>query len=148
MADAVVNEIADAVVETLNSADLSFGVEAERMYVPVHSLRDLADLKVPVVPSTLGLSATILNRKRQHTFEVTVDVGIQRRTGRSRDDLDALAGLAQEVIDLFLGRELALPGGRTARVTAVANDPVFDPGHLEEHGVFTSVVTLTIREIR
>lgn len=152
MAAAVVNEIADAVVDTLNAADMSFGVDAERMYIPVHSLRELGDLKTPVVPSILGLSTTILNRKRQHSYDVTVDVGVQRRVpDRSRDALDALAGLVQEIIDLFLkgaGSELSLSGDRTARVTSVANDPVFDPAHLDEHGVFTSVVTLTIREIR
>ena len=44
-----------------------------------------------------------------------------------------------------LSRQVADP---PAVCTAVANEPAYLPEHLEEHGQFTSVLTLSLRKVR
>lgn len=144
MLDAELVAVADAVVEALNDATLSQDLAAERAYVPVHTLKELAaGLKVTVVPA--ALTASPLSR-RDDDFDYLVDVGIQRKLdGVGPDDVDPLMLLAQEIVDLFRNKPLGETGARCMRV---ANAPVFDPASLDERRVFVSVISLTFRKAR
>jgi len=145
---AVVLDIADAVVTALNAASLSQSFTAERAYVPIHELQDLADLKVSVVAASL--SGTMLDRALLYLFDYVIDIGIQKTIGLGgmtdaeiNTAADPLTILVQEILDLFRGTPLtAYP---QARCVAVENRPIYVPLHIDEKRVFTSVVSLTFR---
>lgn len=150
---AVIVDIADAVLATIEAATLSLPFTGERVYVPVHDLRDATGIKVSVVPT--GIDVTQLDRHRDD-FDYVVDVGVQRRIGTGpmtqaeiNTACDPLMVFVEEIIDLFRGQSVAYAVyDDDARCVAVANNPVYVPQHVDEHRVFTSVVTLTFRLAR
>lgn len=145
---AVIVDLADAVVDKLNAASLSQLFTAERTYVPVHGLEQLSDLKVSVVPT--GLTATTLERSTANLYEYVIDIGIQRGIGRGsmtpaeiNAACDPLMLLAQEIVDLFSDKRLSTY--TDAFCSDFTNTPIFHPPHIDEHRVFTSVVSLTFK---
>ncbi|HNO80354.1 MAG TPA: hypothetical protein PKN33_20090 [Phycisphaerae bacterium] len=134
-------DVADAVVASLNAGSFGAPLTAVRKYVPTVELSDLAELNVTVVPK----SAEITTATRTSSyFDCTIDIGIQQKVNPDETaELDALANLAEEVIDhLRLSSLDALPG---AAWLSIAHEPVFAPEHLDQQRVFTSVVSVTYR---
>lgn len=147
---AVVLEVADAVTAALNAATLSQSFTAERLYVPVYGKQDedadeFAELQISVVPDSIRSLSTSLSRKADD-FEYVIDVGIQQRVDGTTAVLDALMLLAQEIMDLFRGKQI--PNYPAALCTNAANSPIYAPTHLAEQKVFTSVVSLTFKVAR
>lgn len=143
--------IAEAVKDALNTTGFSLAFTATRVYVPVHRQEDLATLTVSVVPT--GLSIAPLDRAGTGMIDYTIDVGIQQRIGPTAltpaeiaAACDPLMALAEEIADHF--RTTALASIGVARAVAVAHAPVFAPAHLDEHRVFTTVLSLTYRKGR
>ncbi|MEW6198054.1 MAG: hypothetical protein AB1601_05240 [Planctomycetota bacterium] len=136
-----INQIADAIVASLNAGSFSMPVEAQRCYQPVHELSQLQALKVSVVPKSL--TATIATRS-DCFFDCAIDIGVQRKV--DADDLevlDSLMHLVEEIGDHLRFHKLdAFPNGAWL---AIENDPIFAPDHLEKERVFTSVLTVTYR---
>jgi hypothetical protein len=145
----VITDIADAVVAELNVAAAALipgGFVAERHYRPVVDLRDLADLKVTVVPR--GIVITPANRAgNQH--DVQIDVAVQQKVNDAdQASLDALMTLVERIGQFFSRRRLSgLPGaGAGAAVwTKTENKPIYSAEHLEQFRTFTSVVTFTFK---
>lgn len=150
MATAVVIQIADAVAAALAGATLSQTFAVERAYIPAADLADLGSLRITVVPQSLAM--TPLSRGSDE-FDYAVDVGIQKRvdTAAASEDqvvaaVDPLMGFVEEVVDFFRGQAAADFG--PARFVGLENAPVYDPAHLFEKQVFTSVVTLRFKKAR
>jgi hypothetical protein len=151
---ATVIAIADAVVSTLNAAAeanaLSLYFVAERAYVPVYEAKDLAELKVTVVPHGLTFAALA---RRSDDFDYVVDVAVQKRIeagAKTAAEIavaaDPLMVLVEEMLDLFRGKRMdAHPD---ALCVEGKNEPIYLPQHLDENRVFTSVLSLTFREAR
>jgi len=147
---AVVLDIADAVVTALNAASLSQSFTAERAYVPIHELQDLADLKVSVVARSLSL---VWLSRRDDDFSYIIDIGIQKSIGiggMSNAEIivasDPFMLLAEEILDLFRGKPLG--NDDQLQCMAAENVPIYAPLHLDEKRVFTSVVSLTFKKAR
>lgn len=134
---ATIVDIADSVVADLNAA-FSQTFTAERHYLPRFKLPELEQLKVTVVPR--GLTIQALDRGRDRC-DYEIDVAVQQRTNLTKESLDALMTLAEEIADRFRGKRLA--SFPAARCIEVKNEPVYAPEHLEEFRQFTSVMTLT-----
>ena len=139
-------DIADAVAAELNAAPAGTftpDFEAVRRVLPEFDLKDLAELRVCVVPR----SVTITNVSRmlsQH--EVAVDVGVQRKLGADIDtEVKTLGGLVDAICGYLTRRALAQ--APQAVWIGTENDPVYAPAHLAEQRVFTSVLTVTYRSI-
>ncbi|MCZ2098829.1 MAG: hypothetical protein LC121_21715 [Anaerolineae bacterium] len=136
-----INQIADAVVASLNAGSFSIPFTAERKYQPVHELSQLQELRVCVVPKSLA--ATIATRS-DCFFDCAIDIGVQRKV--DVDDLEVLDGLmhlVEEIGDhLRFHRLDAFPN---AAWLSLENTPIFAPDHLEKERVFTSVLTVTYR---
>jgi hypothetical protein len=147
---AVIVDIADAVVATLNAATLSQAFTAERLYVPIYEMND-SDLKVTVVPS--ALSSTLLNRGTRSLADYVIDVGIQKRLAvgkltraQIRSAVDPMLLLAQEIGDLFLGLPLATY--LSAECVSIEQRVPYDPGLIDEKKAFMTVLSLTFRKPR
>lgn len=145
---AVIVSIADAVTAALNGASLSQSFTATRVYVPVHTLRDLADLTVSVVPASI--EGSIIDRSGRNLNTVDIHVGVQKVIGQGQMTdaqinaaCDQLMLLAEEIGDLFTGQQLA--STPVTRCIDAKNIPIYSPPHIDEKRVFLSLVTLSFR---
>lgn len=151
MSQALTIDIADALVAEMNAeaAKPSGGVlgtqfVAARHYRPQFDLADLKALRVSVVPKGIAI-ASLGRASNQH--DVAVDVAVQKKVDpASVAELDGLMLLVERIADFFRLRRLsALPAAAWIKTE---NAPVYAPEHLEQHRVFTSVLTLTYRAVR
>jgi len=113
--------IADAVAAHINAGTFSQPVSAERMYQPAFTLEDLADLRVSVVPRTVGIAAAT---RDSSLFECVVDVGVQKKLPAEGADaeIDALLDLVEEITDYL--RLKRLPDAPEAAWAGIAHEPV------------------------
>jgi hypothetical protein len=134
--------IADAVAAHINAGTYSRPVSAVRMYQPAFTLEDLKDLRVSVVPRTVGIAAA---SRDSSVFECVVDVGVQQKLPPENEqaEIDALLGLAEEIADRL--RLTRLPDAPEAAWAGIAHEPVVASESLEQHRVFTSVLSVTYR---
>jgi hypothetical protein len=134
--------IADAVAAHINAGTYSRPVSADRLYQPAFTLEDLKDLRVSVVPRTTAISAA---SRDSSIFECVIDVGVQQKLPAENDqaEIDALLDLAEEIADRL--RLTRLPGAPEAAWAAIAHEPVVSSESLEQHRVFTSVLSVTYR---
>ena len=97
-----------------------------------------------VVPRGVAISA--LGRGRNQ-YDYQVDVAVQKKLAEEEaGEIDPLMSLVEEVADHFrLKRLAAYPNAAWVRT---ANEPVYDPEHLNELRQFTSVLTFTFRTAR
>ncbi len=150
MSQALVIDIANALVAELNTeaAKPSGGVlgtpfVAARHYRPQFDLVDLKAMRVSVVPKGIAI-ASLGRSSNQH--DIAVDVAVQKKVDPADTaELDGLMLLVERIADFFRLRRLA---AAAAAWIKTENAPVYAPEHLEQHRVFTSVLTLTYRVIR
>ena len=140
-------DIADAVAAEINAAPpgtFSETVAAQRMVLPEFELSDLADLKVTVVPRGMEITGSTRTLSQ---YDVQIDIGIQKRIGKSIDaDVTALLGLVDELAEFLKRRPLA--AAPWAAWVKTDNEPIYAPDHLAENRTFTSVLTLTYRVLK
>ena len=134
--------IADAVAAHINAGTFSQPVHAVRLYQPAFTLEDLAELRVSVVPRTVSIAAA---SRDSSTFECAVDVGVQKKLPAEGADaeMDALLDLVEEITDHL--RLKRLPDAPEAAWAGIAHEPVVSSESLEQHRVFTSVLSVTYR---
>jgi hypothetical protein len=143
----LVTDIADAVAAEINGAPggtFSEAVTAERRVLPEFALEDLAGLKVSIVPKAVEISGST---RSVCQYEISVDVGVQKKLGSDLDaEVAALGTVVDEIADYLKRRALATAPGATW--VAASNDPVYAPAHLAEQRAFTSVLTVTYRALK
>jgi len=134
--------IADAVAAHINAGTYTRPVTAARVYQPAFTLEDLKDLRVSVVPRTVGIAAA---SRDSSTFECVIDVGVQQKLLAENEQaaIDALLDLVEEIADHL--RLKRLPGAPEAAWAGIAHEPVVSSESLEQHRVFTSVLSVTYR---
>jgi hypothetical protein len=144
MAVASVIEIADAIVAVLNGATLSRAFTARRAYMPVRGLEDYLSLKVTVVPSSLSVQPFDLDTLR--VFEWDFGVWIQQQASGDPAAIDPLMALSEGIIDLFSNWQVGASPHLRIVALGVGQSP--DADRLLTDGLFTTVVTLTVRVTR
>jgi hypothetical protein len=134
--------IADAVAAHINAGTFSQPVNPVRVYQPAFTLEDLADLRVSVVPRTVGITAA---SRDSSTFECVVDVGVQKKLPAEAEqaEIDGLLDLVEEITDHL--RLKRLPNAPEAAWAGISHEPVVSSESLEQHRVFTSVLSVTYR---
>lgn len=140
----LITDIAGAVVLELNAQSFTPPFTAVRHYRPEFDLAQLKTLRVSVVPRSIAI-VSLGRSLNQH--DVSVDVAVQAKIdAASTDDLDELMGLVEQIAEFFRLRRLTqVPSAVWQRTE---NSPIYSPEHLERHGVFTSILTLTFRVVR
>lgn len=137
--------LADAVAAHVNAGSYSQPVAAVRSYQPAFTLEELAELRVSVVPRT----TTITPASRGFgTFEHVIDVGVQRKlpAENEQDAIDGLLALVEEIGDRLSRTRLAgFPEAAWAGIAHEVGGAVVSAESLEQHRVFTSVLSVTYR---
>lgn len=141
-----IQEVAQAVVDVLNAAQLSEPFEAAFAYVPTFDLHDMEDLHVTVAPHDEQRDTA--DRSTIHRA-FSIDVGIQQKVAIENGRPNSLAmtrlmRLAGEIVNLFgPGAHDTLATHPTAYWTETTRLVLYDPSHLLELNQFTSVVRFT-----
>lgn len=137
--------LADAVAAHVSAGSYGQPVTAVRMYQPAFTLEDLKDLRVSVVPRTLQMSPVT---RDSLAIEYVIDVGVQKKLPAEGADaaIDELLVLVEAIADHL--RFQRLPGFPDAAWVGISNEPVVSSDALEQHRVFTSVLSVTYRERR
>lgn len=140
---ATIIELADAVVSELNVGGWSLSFAARRFYRPRFVPADLNTLQVSVVPRSLVIEAT---SREDDGRQYQVDVAIQQRLDtETAEEIDPLLRLVDEIARYFKLRRLtAMPSALCMRVE---NDPIYAVEHLDALRCFTSILTLSFREV-
>ena len=114
---------------------------AERKVLPVFEIKDLAELKVTVVPKSLELEP-ITRGATQRQFQI--DIGVQKKiTGDADTQATDLIMLVDEMVSYLQKRSLdTKPAAVWVKST---NEPVYDRVHLSQERVFTSLITVSYR---
>jgi hypothetical protein len=135
-------DLADAVTSQLNQSGIV--THAKRQVLPIHDLSQLRELTISIVPR--GVQVQSITRKLSQ-YDCQVDIGIQQKLTVPQDEIDPavkeLSGLVQQLAD-YLQRQ-PLTDMPYAIWIKVENVPIYDPDHLSNQRVFTSVLTLTYR---
>ena len=135
-------DLADAVTSQVNQSGIV--THAKRQVLPIHDLSQLRALTVSVVPR--GVQVQSITRKLSQ-YDCQVDIGIQQKLTAPQDEIDPavkeLSGLVQQIAD-YLQRQ-PLTDMPYAIWIKVENVLIYDPDHLANQRVFTSVLTLTYR---
>ena len=139
MPQADIIDIADAIVNELNSQTFNPPFTAVRGYLPTFDLPEMNELKVTVVPKE---DDGKLDTRTQSTHDYAIDIGIQKKPPTiDNNQLDPLMLLTQQIADHFLfGKQAA---GATLISPSVRI--LYLQDHLQKLRQFTSVVTLTLR---
>jgi hypothetical protein len=137
-----ISTLADAVAEHINAGTYAQPVSAVRTYQPAFTLEDLGDLRVSVVPRTPTVSAA---SRESSTYEHVLDVGVQKKLPAEDDQaaIDELLELTEAIGDHL--RHTRLAGFPEAAWAGLAHEPVVSSESLEQHRVFTSVLSVTYR---
>lgn len=143
----LVIDIADAVAAELNAAPAGTfnpAFTAVRRVLPEFDLTDLAELKVSVVPKSVGIAGST---RATSQYEIAVDIGVQKKLGKDLDsEVAALSTLMDQIADYLRRRPLA--AAPFASWVSISNEPVYAPEHLAEQRVFTSVLTVSYRALK
>lgn len=138
MPSAKIVQIADAVVATLEAADLGPPLAVARDYAPAYRLEDLRNrTHVTVVPKG---TVEALNTRAAVQATHQIDVAVQG-TGATLEERDALMDLTETVAALFRMERLA--GCPDAVCVSIERQALYDRDHLREYGVMTTALTLT-----
>ena len=137
-----ISTLADAVAEHINAGTYAQPVSAVRTYQPAFTLEELGELRVSVVPRTTTVSAA---SRESSTYEHVLDVGVQKKLPAEDDQaaIDELLELTEAIGDRL--RHTRLAGLPEAAWAGLAHEPVVSSESLEQHRVFTSVLSVTYR---
>jgi hypothetical protein len=146
MTQPVVSQITQAVVDALNTgvAEDSFAMPftAERAYLPVYELPEMADLKVTVVPKRRTVAGGTRGASQQ---DIAVDIAVQKRVNPAElPESDALLALIESIGNYLRFKPLELDDVRASWLS-IEHEPVYAPEHMEQMNQFTSVLTVTYR---
>jgi len=138
---AAVTDIADAIVAQLEDGSFVVDFTICRAYRPEYSLTQLKTVQVTVVPKTMEwTAATKIRDNRQYTVDIAIQ---QKLANEEAGTVDPLMLLAEQFCTVLFRHRL--DAMESALCVEIANEPIYSLEHLEEHAVFTSLLTATYR---
>ncbi len=137
--------IADEVVKTLNSG----GVTATRSLFPFYELKDLASLRVTVVPKSVDIQSF---SRSSSEFDYQIDIAFQKSVKLPDDpEVSTLADLVLTTAKSFRGTVYSGVGvGAGVGINAICSKVgilLYSAEHIQPPSVFTSVITLNFKVI-
>jgi hypothetical protein len=136
---------ADAIVADFTAATFSQPISPVRKYEPKFTLTELKTARVTVVPKDAPRRRT---SRSQFERDVLVDIALQKALAATNDtdeqaETDALSDLAEELLSYYEERMVSGTGLTMFEGNYVV---MWEPEHLIEKKVFSSVMTLTLRK--
>jgi len=142
---ALLVDLPQAIVNSLNAASFSKTFTATRAAVPLFARKEMSTLRVTVVPRKLDIA--MLSRADDN-HDVQVDVAVQSSLDEiTNTAIDPFLDLAEE-LTAHLTRLNMSAGSSDYLWVKSENEPIYSPEHIRELHQFTSVITITYREIK
>lgn len=129
-------EIADTMAVMIDDATLAEPVAALVQYVVAYDLKDMATLRVSIVPAAVRES---MHARGMTKTEIDIDLAVQKFVA-DQAAANALMLLTDEIVALFRFVDL---NDDTAKNTATVRKFIYDPDGFEKRKLFTSLCTLT-----
>ncbi len=137
----LIGQLVDATADSLDGAALPLSFQAQKAYVPREfGLEELTELRVTVVPH--GRQTQWVSRGRTPLDELSIDIGVQQKVAGDAD-VEILLTLVDAIAENF--RTQAFAGG--VACVGFSNDPIYNPEHMKQLKVFTSVITLLFKRV-
>jgi hypothetical protein len=138
----MVLQLAEKIVQTLNSSSFALAFTAIKTLFPFYELKDLANLKVTVVPKSVNIATAT---RSSSEFDYQIDIAIQKAV-KSPDDAEviALTELALAIAKSFRNK-IYQDIGAVCFIQSI--DPLYSVEHIQPPSVFTSVITLNFKII-
>jgi hypothetical protein len=138
--------MAQAISTLLNGGSFSIPFESQVLLKPLFDLTDLGDLKVTVVPVSLGLER-IARGISSGRYEI--DIAVQQKLPAEDIDtvIESLMDLVLEIAQFLDGTALEYVSGKHTAALKTDIKPIYSMEHLAEYKVFTSIVTVTYKVI-
>ncbi|HBG28589.1 MAG: hypothetical protein A2Y10_08580 [Planctomycetes bacterium GWF2_41_51] len=139
----MVLQLAEKIVNTLNDSEFALAFTAVKTLFPFYELKDLANLKVTVVPKSVNITTASRNSSE---FDYQVDIAIQKAVKRPDDtEITVLTELALAIAKSFRNKVYQDIGAVCFKQSI---DPLYFVEHIQPPSVFTSVVTLNFKVIQ
>lgn len=140
----IATKLADAVLYEINAKETwSIPFTASRLAVPRKEIKDLNEVTVSVIPSSVQYQREARDYMR---YTVVVDIGIQKHLdGNETDAVGELGSLTDQIAQYMTGRKLSQM--KSAKNIGTSNDPIYVQEHLLQKRVFTSVISLKYQMI-
>jgi hypothetical protein len=137
-------QMAQAVATLLNGGSFSVPFQSQVLLKPLFDLTDLGDLKVTVVPVSLGLEK-IARGLCGGQYEI--DIAVQQKLPTETMDslIESLMDLVLEIALFLDGTLLEYEPGKHAAALKTEIKPIYSMEHLAEYKVFTSVVAVAYK---
>ena len=137
-------QLADAVVNALNTEALPGEFKAERRFAPFMDLREGDQtIHVTVVPRGVKMAMAEGTRGAVKN-DFVVDIAVQKKlTSPESDEIAGLLFLEERICDLF--QNACFTEAEWAEPVDCQNAPVYSWEHLKQSSMFTGVITLTYR---
>lgn len=142
----------NTVVTELNASGRDYTAAVNGVAQRVHYIdADLKSLGELHVRAYLAKRETDKSTRNKRKLSYAVEIGVQQKVQRQNlnAEADPLLNLSEQIADWFdkEDREITSSGGEKFRVTEVVAPlaPYYE--HLVNHGVYTSLITLTLEKI-
>ncbi len=137
-----ITNIADAMAAELARGEFSMEFAPTRSVWPKFTPEELASACVTVIPKS---SSSEMASRATAQYDLAIDIAVQKKIEKDQEaEVADLCGLVDEIDDYLRGRILEkVP---SAQWLNSANEPVYSAAHLQEHRVFTGVLTITYRQ--
>jgi len=135
--------IADEVVKTLNTVE----DEDDRLFTavmslfPFYELKDLADLKVTVVPKSVDIQSFTRDASE---FDYQIDIAFQKAVASAADaEIGTLSDLVLNTAKSFRDKVYSSLNAVCSKIGVL----LYSAEHIQPPSVFTSVITLNFKVI-
>ena len=136
--------MAQAISTLLNGGSFSIPFQSQVLLKPLFDLTDLGDLKVTVVPVSLGLGRIA---RGISSGQYEIDIAVQQKL--PAEDIDTVIespmNLVLEIAAFLDSTSLEYESGKHTATVKTEIKPIYSMEHLAEYKVFTSVVTVTYK---
>jgi hypothetical protein len=138
----MVLQLAEKIVQTLNSGSFALAFTAVRTLFPFFELKDLSTLRVTIVPKSVNITTA---SRSSSEFDYQIDIAIQKAV-KSPDDAEvtALTELSLAIAKSFRGKIYEDIGAVCFKQSI---DPLYSVEYIQPPSVFTSVITLNFKII-
>lgn len=137
-------KIAQAIATKLNGEGFSIPFQSEVLLKPMFDLTELSDLKVTVVPVSLGLEKIA---RGMSSGQYEIDIAVQQKLPAENMDtvIESLMDLVLEIATCLDSSPIEYESGKHTAAIKTEIKPIYSNEHLAEYKVFTSVVTVTYK---
>lgn len=145
---ATITNIAEAVVTALTAATFSQPITSvNRTYMPDYDQVKVEGIQLYVLAADVGTPTQETRADSRYNYRINISIVkevSQVSPEVTTSEMDEMTAFTEEVMDHFQNNRVTTG----VDMTGISNTPAYDPAMLFTHGLFVSVLSLTITAVR